>query len=342
MKNILITGGAGFIGANAAFYFLKKGWRVIIADNFSRKGARINADWLRKEFPDESLLKIIEADIPCDAFELFKLVTKADVVLHTAAQVAVTTSVTKPFSDFEINCRGTLNILEAVRSAGHKPIVIYTSTNKVYGNLKNVEFSEETSRYVFQNRPYGISEEEPLDFYSPYGCSKGAADQYVHDYCRIYGIPTIVFRQSCIYGPHQFGIVDQGWLAYLTACALFDKPITIYGNGKQVRDVLFVSDLVKGFDLAVENIKATKGEIYNIGGGPKNTVSILELIKFLEDFLKKKITPKFDESRPGDQLVYISDIRKAEKEFGWRPETGFEEGMEKMIIWLKKNKKNLF
>jgi CDP-paratose 2-epimerase len=178
MRKILITGGAGFIGTNAAFYFLNKGWKVTIADNFSRKGSKLNADWLRKKFLDESLLKIVEADVPRDAFELFKLVSGVEIVLHTAAQVAVTTSVLKPFSDFEINCRGTLNVLEAVRSAGHKPIVIYTSTNKVYGNLKNAACSEEATRYVYRDRPYGISEDEPLDFYSPYGCSKGSADQY--------------------------------------------------------------------------------------------------------------------------------------------------------------------
>ncbi len=244
-KRILITGGAGFIGANAANYFLKKGYCVTIADNFSRPGSRINARWLRGNHSDK-VLKIIPADISRDLLVLLGLVRDADIILHMAAQVAVTTSVENPVLDFEANCRGALNVMEAVRFSGRKPIIIYTSTNKVYGNLEDVSIKEMAKRYCFSNKPFGIDEAQNLDFHSPYGCSKGAADQYVRDYARIYSIPTIVFRMSCIYGERQFGTVDQGWVAWFITSSLLNQLLTIYGNGKQVRDILYVKRSFKG------------------------------------------------------------------------------------------------
>lgn len=338
MKRILITGGVGFIGTNAAAYFLNKGYHVTAIDNFSRKGSRANANWLLNEFKNEPRLEIIKIDVTRDISKLFRIISETDVILHAAAQVAVTTSIENPFLDFEINLKGTLNVLEAARASARVTAFIFTSTNKVYGSLKDISFIEEATRYAYRDKPEGISEKEPLDFHSPYGCSKGAADQYVRDYHRIYGVPTIVFRQSCVYGPHQFGIVDQGWIAHISTFFLLNKPITIYGNGKQVRDILCVEDLNEAFYLAVKNINQTKGKIYNIGGGNKNTISVLELIVFLEKFLNKKVNVKFDKMRDGDQLVYISDTTKAFEDFNWKPKIDREQGLNKIIEWIDSNK----
>ncbi|MEK7526367.1 MAG: NAD-dependent epimerase/dehydratase family protein, partial [Patescibacteria group bacterium] len=232
MKNILIIGGAGFIGSNAAAYFLKKGKTVTILDNFARNGTRDNLAWLKSINPK---LKVVEADVRYDQKILSREVEKVDAVLHLAAQVAVTTSVNDPREDFDINAQGTFNVLEAIRNSKLKPAIIYTSTNKVYGGMEEVKVKKDKGRYIYVDFPKGISEEFPLDFHSPYGCSKGCADQYVRDYARIYGLKTVVFRQSCVYGPRQFGVEDQGWVAWFIIASALGKPITIYGDGKQVR-----------------------------------------------------------------------------------------------------------
>lgn len=341
-KRMLITGGCGFIGSNAATYFLGKGYEVDVLDNFSRPGSEANKEHLVSSHANQPL-QIIELDIVIEPERLSKLVTDRayDVVLHTAAQVAVTTSVTDPMFDFRSNALGTLNVLEAVRAGGKKPVVIYTSTNKVYGGLEDYEVKDAGKRYEFSTLPEGVHEKILLDFHSPYGCSKGSADQYVRDYARIYGIPTIVFRQSCIYGAHQFGMVDQGWVAYLTMRALFDKPITIYGDGKQVRDVLFMSDLARAYDAAIETAGKNGGEIFNMGGGSKNTLSLLEFVEFLGPKLGKKIDFSFSDWRPGDQKVYISDISKAKEKLNWSPSVSFEQGFDEMLTWMTSNKELL-
>jgi len=339
-KRILITGGAGFIGINSAFYYLKKGNKVFIFDNFSRKGSRANVASLQTQFNKKDLI-VVEGNMS-DRTKIDELVNKVDIVLHLAAQVAVTSSVINPREDFEINALGTFNILEAVRSSKNKPILLYTSTNKVYGELDDLKIIERKTRYEFVGLENGISEERCLDFHSPYGCSKGAADQYVRDYARIYKLKTIVFRQSCIYGPHQFGVEDQGWVAWFIIALMKNKNITIYGNGKQVRDLLYVDDLIKAYDLAIENIETTKGQIYNIGGGVKNTISVwFEFNPILQKLFKRKIDILSSDWRPGDQPIFISDIRKSRKDFGWEPKVGVEDGINRLYAWVSKNQ-NLF
>jgi CDP-paratose 2-epimerase len=253
--------------------------------------------------------------------------------------VAVTTSVTEPREDFEINALGTFNVLEAVRASGRKPLVIYSSTNKVYGGMENIRVVERNGRYEYADLPQGIGEERLLDFHSPYGCSKGAADQYVRDYARIYGIPTVVFRQSCIYGYRQFGVEDQGWVAWFTIAGALGRRVTIYGDGKQVRDVLFVEDLVRAYELAAEKIGKVAGRVYNIGGGPKHSMSLLELLAMLERMLGKRIPREFGDWRPGDQPVFVCDISKARDELGWEPVVGVEEGVRKLYDWVVANPK---
>lgn len=334
--HILITGGSGFIGTNAAVYFLNKGYRVTILDNFSRKGSQVNQAWLKKQ--QTKNLHFITHDIRIRDQVLKKAAQSADIILHLAGQVAVTTSVLNPQEDFEINLQGTLHLLEEARLSKKKPIFLYSSTNKVYGDLDTVKVRETSDRYVFSELPYGVSEAQPLDFHSPYGCSKGSADQYVHDYFRIYGLRTIVFRQSCIYGPHQFGMEDQGWLAWFMICTLKNTPITIYGNGKQVRDVLFVDDLIHAYDLAIQSIKNTQGQIYNIGGGVKNSIAIwTEYRPLLEKLFKKKLSVKFTQSRPGDQRIFIADVRKSFKHFGWKPTITMQDGIHQLYSWLQQN-----
>ncbi len=336
-KRILITGGAGFVGINSALYFLKKRYRVLIFDNFSRRGSRTNAISLQAQFNKEDLI-IIEGNMS-ERKKIDDLVNKADIVLHLAAQVAVTSSVVNPSEDFQINALGTLSLLEAIRNSKNKPILLYSSTNKVYGALEDLKIIERKTRYEFKDLKHGISERRCLDFHSPYGCSKGAADQYVRDYARIYKLKTIVFRQSCIYGPHQFGVEDQGWVAWFMIALMRNKNITIYGNGKQVRDLLYIDDLTRAYDLAIENIQKTKGQIYNIGGGPKNTISVwCEFKPMLQKLFKRKIEVAFSAWRPGDQPIFISDIRKARNDFGWTPKIGVEEGVRRLYGWVSKNK----
>jgi CDP-paratose 2-epimerase len=262
-----------------------------------------------------------------------------DAVFHLAGQVAVTTSVSDPREDFESNALGTLNVLEAMRKAGSRALMVYSSTNKVYGAMSSAAVEERGTRYAYRDLIEGIAESAPLDFHSPYGCSKGAADQYVHDYARIYGMPTTVLRQSCIYGPRQFGVEDQGWLAWFMIAALLGRPITIYGNGKQVRDVLHVDDLVDAYFLAVERRNTVSGEVYNAGGGPDCAVSIwAEFGPMLEDLLGRPIPVSYGPFRPGDQPCYISDIRKIQRDLGWRPQIDVEDGIRRLFEWVCANK----
>ena len=334
-KTTLITGGAGFIGTNAAAYYLKKGCKVAIYDNLSRVGAKQNSDWLKSQKGNFILIKEDIRNYK-KLFEAFKKY-KPDFVLHLAAQVTMVTSVTNPREDFEVNALGTFNVLEALRKSSPKTSLIYSSTNKVYGELVDIPLTKKNKRYAYK-RIRGISENYKLDFHGPYGCSKGAGDQYTLDYARIYGLKTVVFRQSGIYGPHQFGIEKQGWLAWFCNALLFDKPVTIFGDGKQVRDVLYIDDLLKAFDLAAMNIEKIRGRAYNIGGGSKFSLSIWELFDILEKLSGKKINYSFDTWRPGDQKIYISDINRGKKDFSWSPKISPKEGVKKLYNWISQNK----
>ncbi|MBI2846202.1 MAG: GDP-mannose 4,6-dehydratase [Chloroflexi bacterium] len=336
VKNrVLITGGCGFIGSNLAAHYLDKGWEVMTYDNLSRPGAEKNAAWLREL--GDGRLTIAKDDIR-DFKALRTAVEGADIVFHLAAQVAVTTSIHNPRADFSVNALGGLNILEAIREARTDPIVIYSSTNKVYGALKEVRVANGHLRYRLPDYPQGVSEEFPLDLYSPYGCSKGACDQYMLDYARIYGLKTVVFRQSCIYGPRQFGIEDQGWVAHFVISAVLGRPITIYGDGQQVRDLLHVRDLIAACERAAERIESCQGQAYNLGGGPQNALSILELVRRLEGMLGISVPFTFSDWRPGDQRVYISDIRKAKRDLDWEPQITVDEGITELCAWVKENK----
>lgn len=333
----LVTGGAGFIGANLAGRLLQKGATVTVLDNLSRPGADTNIEWL-KTLDGNKCLTVVKSDIN-DANALKGACDGVGCIFHLAGQVAVTTSVTNPRKDFFDNALGTFNVLEAARNSGTNPIVLYSSTNKVYGELDESEFQETATRYEYRNRPNGIAESQPLDFHSPYGCSKGAADQYIRDYARIYGLRTIVMRQSCIYGYRQFGIEDQGWLAWFMIAALKERPISIYGNGKQVRDILFIDDLLDAYEAAVTNIDRTAGKIYNVGGGVKNTMSVwTEFGPMLEELMGNRINVALKEWRPGDQKIYVSDIRKATAEFGWEPKISVKDGVGRLFAWMKENK----
>jgi CDP-paratose 2-epimerase len=337
-KRFLITGGAGFIGSNYVSRLLQRGEEVTIFDNLSRSGAEKNILWLQDTF-GKGAFNLNQGDVR-DAGAIRKAAAAADVLVHLAAQVAVTTSVVDPREDFEINAAGTFNVMEAARQANSKPVVLYASTNKVYGGMEEVEIVEKEESYDYKSLPHGVSENQPLDFHSPYGCSKGAGDQYVRDYHRIYGIQSVVLRQSCIYGPRQFGIEDQGWVAWFVIAAVLGKPITIYGDGKQVRDVLYVEDLLNAYDAAIEHIEQAAGKVYNIGGGRQFTLSIWKQFgPMLEGLLGRKIDVTYDEWRPGDQLVYISDIRKAQKELKWSPKNDVEQGVRKLYNWVSKNRK---
>ena len=252
--------------------------------------------------------------------------------------MAVTTSVADPRADFEINALGTFNVLEAVRTAaGGRPAVLYSSTNKVYGNLEHVRVVERDGRYAYEDRPYGVDETEPLDFHSPYGCSKGAGDQYVRDYARIYGLKTVTFRQSCIYGTRQFGIEDQGWIAWFCVAATLGQPFTIFGDGKQIRDTLWVGDLIDAYERALERIDAVRGEVFNIGGGPANTLSLRELVATLDRAFGRPLDPAFADWRPGDQRVFVADIRKAERALGWKPTVSTPVGVDRLLAWVRGN-----
>lgn len=336
-KHYLVTGGAGFIGSNYVHRLLERGEKVTIYDNLSRGGAPRNLEWLKREF-GERAFNVIVGDVR-EADKIITAAKTADVITHLAGQVAVTTSVTNPRDDFESNALGTFNVMEAARLSGRSPIVLYASTNKVYGGMEDVELAEEPTRWRYKDLLNGCPETQPLDFHSPYGCSKGTGDQYVRDYSRIYDLPTVVFRQSCIYGPRQFGIEDQGWVAWFIIAAVMGRPMTIYGDGKQVRDILHVYDLIRAYDLAVEKIDVARGRVYNLGGGPANVMSIwAEFKPRLESMLGKKLDPARGDWRPGDQRVFYADISKARHELGWEPEIGVKEGVRMLFDWVVNNK----
>lgn len=332
-KHMLITGGAGFIGTNSADYFASRGWTVTVLDDFSRAGSRDNLAWLTKKWGKK--ITSVRADVSRNAPAVRNAVREQDAVLHLAGQVAVTTSVADPVRDFDVNARGTLNILEAVRAAPKKPALIYASTNKVYGEMTDLGIRRTKDGWRYRKGIIGISERQPLDFHSPYGCSKGAADQYVRDYSRIYGLKTAVFRQSCIFGPHQFGIEDQGWVAWFAIAAILGRPITVYGDGYQVRDVLDVSDLCMLYDMAFARMDRVSGKAYNIGGGPSAAVSVRAALARLAAIVGKPVPHAFGNWRPGDQKVYISDIRAIQKDLGWRPAVSFEKGLERLVAWIR-------
>jgi len=339
-RNILITGGAGFIGSNYAARCIARGEKVTIFDNLSRLGAAANVEWLKNTFGPNAF-QLFRGDIR-DEELIREAAADAEAIVHLAGQVAVTTSVMNPREDFEINARGTFNLLEAARASGRNPAVLYASTNKVYGGMEDVRVEETVTDYRYTDFPMGIPETQPLDFHSPYGCSKGSGDQYVRDYHRIYGLPTVVLRQSCIYGLRQFGVEDQGWVAWFVIAAITGRPITIYGDGKQVRDVLFIEDLLNAYDAALDHMDVTAGQVYNIGGGPANTMSIwIEFKPILEKLLGRPLPATSGDWRPGDQRIYVSDIRKAARDLNWTPRIGVSEGVERLYRWVLENR-NLF
>lgn len=327
----LITGGAGFIGSNMADALLADGREVVVADNLSRPGVRTNAEWLvRRHAPR---VRIERVDVR-DAAAIAPLVDRAEEVYHFAAQVAVTTSVEDPAADLQTNLLGTFNLLEAARRREDPPPILFTSTNKVYGDLGGVQTRLDEDRYVYEDRE-AVDESVPLDFHSPYGCSKGAADQYVLDYARIYDVPSVVFRMSCIYGRRQWGTEDQGWVAHFGRALLAGEPITIYGDGFQVRDILWVEDLVAAMRKGILRAEKHPGSVYNIGGGPGNAVTVRETVERLGRVLDRTVPVRHAAWRPGDQRRYVSDTRRAERELAWRPRVGVEEGFQRLAEWLQ-------
>lgn len=335
-RSVLIFGGAGFIGANLARHLLlETKSNVHLFDNLSRKGVQHNLQHLRCVSANSNRLRVTIADIR-DISAVDHAVRDATEIYQFAAQVAVTKSVVDPKADFETNCIGTFNVLEAARKAGNQPFILFTSTNKVYGEMADEPLETLPKRYAYANRQ-AVSESQPLDFHSPYGCSKGAADQYVREYARIYSLPTVVFRMSCIAGEMQQGNEDQGWVAHFLYRALQDLPLTIYGNGRQVRDVLYVGDLVRAIEFARSALPLTGGQIYNIGGGPENTTSLIELIEEIEQLTGGKVEWTKDRSRPGDQAIYVSDYTKFMHHSGWKPRFTVRETLAAIFDYWKRN-----
>ena len=328
----LVTGGAGFIGSNMADRLAKQGNEVIVLDNFSRKGTELNAKWLKGRHAN---VEVVKGDISRDFTKLCKIIESCDEVYHFAAQTSVPVSIAEPRADFEANVSGTLNVLEAIRKSHKECHLFYSSTNKVYGELSGAKIAEKHGRYDFADLENGVSETMPLDFQTPYGCSKGSADQYVKEYAKIYGLKTIIFRQSCIYGPRQLGLEAQGWVAWFVIAALLEKPIKIYGDGKQVRDLLYIDDLTEAIALAMR--KKVFGETFNIGGGKEFAASLLEVIGVIEEKTGKKMHMSFHDWRAGDQKVYYTDYEKAEKLLGWRPKVGISDGIDRLIKWVAEN-----
>lgn len=330
----LITGGAGFVATNVADHLLRRHWRVRLLDNLSRPGVERNVEWLVSRYGDR--VEFIWGDVR-DADAVRRAVAGTSRVFHFAAQVAVTTSLVNPTLDFEVNARGTLNLLEAVRALDDRPTILFTSTNKVYGHLDDVPLRVRDRRYEPVDPDLarrGISERRPLDFHSPYGCSKGAAEQYVLDYVRTFGLAATVFRMSCVYGPHQFGTEDQGWVAHFLIQALNGRPLTLYGDGLQVRDVLYVDDLVAAMMAAHDNIVRTSGQAFNIGGGGGSTVSLLELLDLIGALVGTPSAYRLEPWRPADQRYYVSDTSRFQAATGWAPRVPVSDGLERLLAWL--------
>ncbi len=338
----LITGGCGFLGSNLAAEVLRRNEDLIIFDNLYRVGSYLNLEWLKKQGD----FNFIHGDIRNreDVQSVIKN-EKPDIIFHLAGQVAMTTSIQNPIMDFEINAMGTFNLLYAVKNFSPESIVIYSSTNKVYGDLEWVKYQETETRYVAIDFPNGFPESIPLDFHTPYGCSKGAADQYMLDFYRTYGIKTVVFRHSSMYGGRQFPTYDQGWIGWFCLKAIEIKnlnskePFTINGNGKQVRDVLHVNDMVSLYFKAIENIEVIKGQAFNIGGGIENSLSLIELFDILEGILGIKMNYEKLPFRKSDQKVFVADISKAKKLIGWEPKVSKIEGIKMMVEWIESNYK---
>jgi CDP-paratose 2-epimerase len=335
VQQVTVFGGAGFVGSNLTRLLLDQGYKVTVFDSLARRGSERNLKWLQDH--NDGRMSFIHGDVR-DMDAVRRGVERADEVFHLAAQVAVTTSVEDPRTDFEVNALGTLNVLEGIRLTGRRIPIVFTSTNKVYGGLEDVGTIEGEERYTFRDLPLGVPESRSLDFHSPYGCSKGAADQYVRDYARIYDIPSVVFRMSCIYGPRQFGNEDQGWIAHFMISAATGSPISIYGNGKQVRDVLYIDDLVGAFRMALDNVDKTAGKVYNVGGGPENALAVwTEFGDMLAELRGAPVPVTFGDWRPGDQPCYISDIRKIKAELGWAPAVSKRAGVTKLWNWINAN-----
>lgn len=325
-RSVLIFGGAGFVGSNWANHLLTNTEAdVHIFDNLSRCRVEHNLSWLKNLPESKTRLSVTIADVR-DKAAVRRAVIGASEIYHFAAQVAVTTSLEDPREDFEVNAGGTFNILEAARESGNRPFVLFTSTNKVYGKI---EYSDGLHR--------AVDESQPLDFYSPYGCSKGTADQYVHDYARIFGLRTVVFRMSCIAGPRQFGNEDQGWVAHFVYSALQGRKICIYGDGHQVRDVLAVQDLLRAFEAAYEHRKTTSGQVYNIGGGAANATSLLELLNGIQSSQQVRVHCRFCPARPGDQPIYITDFSKFSEHTQWAPERSVLQTVDDICRWYNRN-----
>ncbi len=336
-RRVLITGGAGFIGSNLAERLLSSSnVHVRIFDNLSRPGVEHNLEWLRLR-PGGGRLQIVQGDVR-DPRALAVAAQDVTEIYHLAAQVAVTTSVDDPGNDFEVNARGTLNVLEAARRSGNQPFVLFTSTNKVYGSLPGVAIEVEGTRYRASDAGFrGVNETQPLDFHSPYGCSKGAADQYVHDYARIYALPTVVFRMSCIAGPRQLGTEDQGWVAHFLYSAMAHKPITIYGDGYQVRDVLHVHDLVDAMQGAYAHREVTRGQVFNLGGGMGRAASVTEMLAEISRLTGIDLNLRYSTVRPGDQALYIADTAKLYRATGWKPRRSLSETLESILDFWNQN-----
>ncbi len=333
-SNILVIGGAGFIGSNLAHGLLADGYHVTVFDNLSRPGVERNLDWLRRDAGDR--LHFIRGDIR-DAAAVSTAVSDVTAVYHLAAQTAVTTSLEDPRDDFSINAQGTLNVLEAMRRTGRKVPVIFSSTNKVYGSLGDMAVREQDGRYLPADahlRAHGIGEDRPLDFCTPYGCSKGVADQYVLDYATSYGLPTAVLRMSCIYGPRQFGTEDQGWVAHFLIAALKGQPINVYGDGKQVRDILFVDDAIAAYRAVLANIGTVAGRAFNLGGGPGNDVSVNQVLAEIARVTGRDLDIARGPWRQGDQHYFVADTRRLQNELGWQPRTDWRSGIARLLDWL--------
>ena len=330
----LVTGGAGFIGSNLVDRIARDGGRVRVLDSLARPGVEMNVEWLRRRHPER--VEVVIADVR-DMSAVTAAMRDVATVFHLAGQTAVTTSLVDPRADFEVNAQGTINVLEAARQKARRPAVIFASTNKVYGDLGDVELVQEQDGYAPVDaalRRYGVGESRPVDFHTPYGCSKGAADQYVLDYSRSFGLPTAVLRMSCIYGPRQLGTEDQGWVAHFARSALEGSPLTIYGDGLQVRDVLHVSDVVEAYVAAAERIEAISGRAFNLGGGPENVVSLRAVMAAIIELTGRPIASELAPWRAGDQRYYVSDTRRAAQELGLPRPRHWRDGLGDLIEWL--------